>query len=403
VRKPEQSQLFKPAPLPTAELSDAERLACLRLIRSENVGPVTFRELINHFGGAQNALDALPELSRRGGAGRPIRLCSEVDAEKDLEAASRTGAVPLFTIEPDYPALLARIDAPPPMLYAKGRRELLNMPAIAIVGSRQCSAAGVQLTRRFANELAEAGFKIVSGLARGIDRAAHDASLSRGTVAVLAGGIDWVYPPEHAELQRRIGAEGCLVTERPPGFNPRERDFPRRNRIIAGLAYGVVIVEAAMRSGTLTTARYANDLGREVFALPGHPLDPRAEGTNRLIKQGATLVTEPSEVVEILRPIIGHKTFREPSDDPSFTPPVASDQPEAHTLASSPGPSQGGSNGADEMAAVLAALGPAPVAVDAIARATGLTVQSVHIALLELDLAGRIERQGLSLVALKST
>jgi DNA processing protein len=403
VRKPEQSQLFKPAPLPIAELSDAERLACLRLIRSENVGPVTFRELINHFGGAQSALDALPELSRRGGAGRPIRLCSEADAEKELEAASRAGAISLFTIEPDYPALLARIDAPPPMLYAKGRRELLNMPAIAIVGSRQCSAAGVQLARRFANELGQAGFTIVSGLARGIDRAAHEASLSRGTVAVLAGGIDWVYPPEHADLQHRIGVEGCLVTERPPGFNPRERDFPRRNRIIAGLAYGVVIVEAAMRSGTLTTARYANDLGREVFALPGHPLDPRAEGTNRLIKQGATLVTEPNEVVEILRPIIGHKTFREPSDEPSFTPPEASDQPEAHTPASSPGPRQGGSNGADEMAAVLAALGPAPVAVDAIARATGLTVQSVHIALLELDLAGRIERQGLSLVALKST
>jgi DNA processing protein len=403
VRKPEQSQLFKPAPLPTAELSDAERLACLRLIRSENVGPVTFRELINHFGGAQNALDALPELSRRGGAGRPIRLCSEVDAEKELEAASRAGAISLFTIEPDYPALLARIDAPPPMLYAKGRRELLNVPAVAIVGSRQCSAAGVQLARRFANELAESGFKIVSGLARGIDRAAHDASLSQGTVAVLAGGIDWVYPPEHADLQRQIGVEGCLVTERPPGFNPRERDFPRRNRIIAGLAYGVVIVEAAMRSGTLTTARYANDLGREVFALPGHPLDPRAEGTNRLIKQGATLVTEPNEVVEILRPIIGHETFNEPSDEPRFASPVASDQPEVHTLASSPGPRQGGSNGADEMAAVLAALGPAPVAVDASARATGLTVQSVHIALLELDLAGRIERQGLSLVALKST
>jgi DNA processing protein len=359
--------------------------------------------LINHFGGAQNALDALPELSRRGGAGRPIRLCSEADAEKELEAASRAGAISLFTIEPDYPALLARIDAPPPMLYAKGRRELLNMPAIAIVGSRQCSAAGVQLARRFANELGQAGFTIVSGLARGIDRAAHEASLSRGTVAVLAGGIDWVYPPEHADLQHRIGVESCLVTERPPGFNPRERDFPRRNRIIAGLAYGVVIVEAAMRSGTLTTARYANDLGREVFALPGHPLDPRAEGTNRLIKQGATLVTEPNEVVEILRPIIGHKTFREPSDESSFTPPEASDQPEAHTPASSPSPRQGGSNGADEMAAVLAALGPAPVAVDAIARATGLTVQSVHIALLELDLAGRIERQGLSLVALKST
>jgi DNA processing protein len=387
--------------LPTAELSDAERLACLRLIRSENVGPVTFRELINHFGGAQNALDALPELSRRGGAGRPIRLSSRAEAEQELEKACRCGAVALFTIEPGYPAVLARSDAPPPMLYVKGHREFLNAPAIAIVGSRQCSAAGVQLTRRFASELGQAGLVVVSGLARGIDRAAHEASLARGTIAVLAGGIDWVYPREHADLQRSIGEDGCLVTDRPPGFNPRERDFPRRNRIIAGLAYGVVIVEAALRSGTLTTARYANDLGREVFALPGHPLDPRAEGTNRLIKQGATLVTEPSEVVEILRPIVGQETFREPCGEARVAPLVASGQPGPQVAASQPDLRRG-SGHPEEMAAVLAALGPAPIAIDAIVRATGLTVQSVHIALLELDLAGRIERQGLSLVALKS-
>ena len=305
VPRPDQPQLFRAAPLPTAELSDEERLACLRLIRSENVGPVTFRDLINHYGGATKALEALPALSRRGGSGRPIRICPKADAERELEAAKRAGAVPLFTIEPDYPALLARIEAPPPMLYVKGNRELLNVPAVAIVGSRQCSAAGVQLTKLFASQLADAGFVIVSGLARGIDRAAHEAALKSGTVAVVAGGIDWIYPPEHAELQARIGSEGCLVTERPPGLQPRDKDFPRRNRIIAGLVYGVVIVEAAARSGTLVTARYANDLGREVFAVPGHPLDPRAEGTNRLIKQGATLVTEAAEVVEVLRPILG--------------------------------------------------------------------------------------------------
>jgi DNA processing protein len=401
VRRSEQPQLFKPAPLPTAALSDSERLACLRLIRSENVGPVTFRELINHFGGAQNALNALPDLSRKGGSGRPIRLCPKADAEQELEVAAEIGAVPLFTIEPGYPALLARIDAPPPMLYAKGRIELLNTPAVAIVGSRQSSAAGVQLTRRFARELAEAGFAIVSGLARGIDRAAHEASLECGTVAVLAGGIDWVYPPEHAELQRLIGSDSCLVTERRPGTQPREKDFPRRNRIIAGLVYGVVIIEAAMRSGTLVTARYANELGREVFALPGHPLDPRAEGTNRLIKQGATLVTEPGEIVEIVRPIVGSPEFQEPASEPSFTPQVAPNQPQpsAHRAPSVPQQTLGSN---DEMAAVLAALSPAPVPVDAVARATGLTVQRVQIALLELDLAGRIERQGLSLVALKS-
>jgi DNA processing protein len=363
---------------------------------------VTFRELINHFGGATKALEALPELSRRGGAGRAIRLCPAADAEKELEAAARAGAVQLFTIEPDYPALLARIEAPPPMLYVKGRRDLLNAPAIAIVGSRQCSAAGVQLTRRFANELAEAGFVIVSGLARGIDRAAHETALARGTTAVVAGGIDWIYPPEHRELQERIGRDGCLVTERPPGFQPRDKDFPRRNRIIAGLVHGVVIIEAATRSGTLVTARYANDLGREVFALPGHPLDPRAEGTNRLIKQGATLVTEPSEVIEVLRPMIGLEDLRLDYNARAEESGLAPSRSEARSHET---PSQGSvsraSNGAHEMTAILAALGPAPIAIDALARATGLTVQSVQIALLELDLAGRIERQGLSLVALK--
>ncbi|RUP09210.1 DNA-processing protein DprA [Hyphomicrobium sp.] len=393
VPRPEQQQLFRPAPLPTAELSDEERLACLRLIRSENVGPVTFRDLINHYGGATKALEALPALSRRGGSGRPIRICPKADAERELEAARRVGATPLFTIEPNYPALLARIDAPPPMLYIKGNRELLNVPAIAIVGSRQCSAAGTQLTRLFATQLAEAGFVIVSGLARGIDRAAHEVALKTGTVAVLAGGIDWVYPPEHAELQARIGTEGCLVTDRPPGLQPREKDFPRRNRIIAGLVHGVVIVEAAERSGTLITARYANDLGREVFAIPGHPLDPRAEGTNRLIKQGATLVTEAADVIEVLRPILGlderrydYTLDQEPaSAEPDDAKPLPSDLPAE-----------------DILKVVLSALGPAPVTVDAIARQCGITVQAVQIALLELDLGGRIERQGYSLVALKS-
>jgi DNA processing protein len=242
--------------------------------------------------------------------------------------------------------------------------------------------------------LAESGLVIVSGLARGIDRAAHDASLSRGTIAVLAGGIDWVYPPEHAALQEAIGREGCLVTERPPGLQPRDRDFPRRNRIIAGLVHGVVIVEAAMRSGTLVTARYANDLGREVFALPGHPLDPRAEGTNRLIKQGATLVTEPSEVVAVLRPMLGFEDLKPQRENPAA---MFAKPPATATVSAIPG----GRDGAEAIKAVLSALGPAPVDVDAVTRATGLDVQSVQIALLELDLAGRIERQGQGLVALK--
>ena len=394
--KPDEPELFDGA-APPAVLSDEERLACLRLIRSENVGPVTFRDLINYYGGAVKALEILPTLSRRGGSGRAIRICPKADAERELATAERIGATPLFTVERGYPAMLARIEAPPPMVYLKGNQELLKRPAVAIVGSRQCSAAGVQLTKLFASQLAEAGFVIVSGLARGIDRAAHEASLKSGTVAVVAGGIDWIYPPEHAELQARIGSEGCLVTERPPGLKPRDKDFPRRNRIIAALAYGVVVVEAAARSGTLVTARHANELGREVFSVPGHPLDPRAEGTNRLIKQGATLVTETADIVDILRPILGLEERRFDYGAPELTPAPGTPlvAPPAAQPARDVAPE-------DILKAVLTALGPAPVAVDAVARQTGLNAQAVQIALLELDLAGRIERQGQSLVALRS-
>lgn len=390
--KPDQPELFNSAP-PPAVLSDEERIACLRLIRSENVGPVTFRDLINYYGGAAKALEILPTLSHRGGSGRPIRICPKGDAERELAVAERIGATPLFTVEPGYPVVLAGIEAPPPMLYVKGNLKLLKRPGIAIVGSRQCSAAGVQVTKLFASQLAEAGFVITSGLARGIDRAAHEASLKTGTIAVVAGGIDWVYPPEHADLQARIAVDGCLVTERPPGLQPRDRDFPRRNRIIAGLVYGVVVVEAAARSGTLVTARHANELGREIFSVPGHPLDPRAEGTNRLIKQGATLVTEAADIVDVLRPILGLEERRfdyanlevAAPELPNTVAPTAEFAPE------------------DVLKAVLTALGPAPVAVDAIARQTGLNAKAVQIALLELDLAGRIERQGQSLVALKTS
>jgi DNA processing protein len=377
-----------PAPLPQAPLDDGQRLACLRLIRSDNVGPVTFRALINHFGGAEPALEALPELSRRGGRAN-IRICPRDVAEAELDAARSIGAQPLFTIEPGYPPALAAIAAPPPLLYIKGNAGHLARPMLAIVGARNGSAAGQKLARHFAARLGAAGFVIASGLARGIDGAAHEAALPHGTVAVLAGGIDNVYPPEHAALQRAIGEKGCLLSENPPGFVPRAQDFPRRNRIISGIALGVLIVEAARRSGTLITARTAGEQGREVFAVPGHPLDPRAEGTNRLLKEGAILVTEPEDILEALAPILRER--------PAIVAPDALGETLSTPIARQPELPQ---IGADDRERLLGALGPAPVDIDELARATGLTIRAIQIALIELALAGRIERHGHQLVSL---
>jgi DNA processing protein len=388
VPKRDQSDLFTPAPLPVAKLEPEQRLACLRLIRSDNVGPVTFRELINHYGGAEQALDALPELARRGG--RTLRICPRDRAERELEAAARIGASPLFTIEPGYPALLAHVDAPPPAVYVKGEARLLSRAAIAIVGSRQASAAGLTLARRFAALLGQRGLVTVSGLARGIDAAVHEASLATGTIAVLAGGIDFVYPPENARLQAAIAETGCLVTEMPPGFEPRAKDFPRRNRLVSGMAHGVVVIEAARRSGTLSTARMAAEQGREVFAVPGHPLDPRAEGTNHLLKSGATLVTSADDVLEALAPILAGGGAVLESAAPYSS--------ELEPPPPRPPPLIGGS----DRERVLGAMGPNPIAVDDLARATELGPRELRIILMELDLAGRIERHGHGLVSLRS-
>lgn len=389
MRRPDAAptDLFTAAPLPVAELGAAERIACLRLIRSDNVGPVTFRELINQFGGAEAALEALPELARRGGT-RGLKLCPRARAEAELEAAERIGARPLFTIEPGYPAALAVVDVPPPLIYVRGHTDWLNRPSVAIVGSRQASAAGHKLARHFAAELGAAGYVVVSGLARGIDGAAHEAALATGTVAVLAGGIDNIYPPEHAALHARISEQGCLVSEQPPGFAPRGVDFPRRNRIISGLSLGVLVIEAAKRSGTLVTARMAGEQGREVFAVPGHPLDPRAEGTNALLKSGATLVTEAADVIDSLAPLIARRGGGMAESTPT--------RPTAHDTFVPP-PLPPGDGDRDR---VLAALGPAPVDLDQLTRATGLPVRAVQIIIMELDLAGRIERHGGQLISL---
>jgi DNA processing protein len=375
-----------PSPAPT-RAADAERIAALRLARSQNVGPVTFRELLQHYGSAAAALAALPELSRRGGHRSPIRICPREEAERELARADAGGARVLIVGEADYPPALAALPAPPPVLYAKGDLGLLLRPTVAIVGARQCSAAGARLARQFAADIGRAGFVVASGLARGIDAMAHQGALDTGTVAVLAGGLDVVYPPEHEELQRTIGARGCLLTEMPFGFAPRGQDFPRRNRIVAGLSLGVVIIEAARRSGSLVTARLAAEQGREVFAVPGHPLDPRAEGTNKLLKSGATLVTEAEDVLSALTPLT--RTLpAQLREEPQPPPPVEGAHMPAMPLSDR------------DRDRVLAALGPAPIDVDTLVRGTGLGIRSVQVALLELALAGRIERHGGGLVSL---
>ena len=379
--------VFAAAPAQRAALDDAQRLAWLRLIRSENVGPVTFRELVNRYGGAAAALEALPDLARRGGLSRAIRVASRGDAEAELVAARRTGATLVAVGEAGYPAALAHVDVPPPLLYVKGDLAIASRPMVAIVGSRNGSAAGQKLARLMADGIGAAGYVIASGLARGIDGAAHETALARGTAAVVAGGIDVVYPPEHADLHARIAERGLLLSEQPPGMSPRGQDFPRRNRIISGISLGVVVVEAARRSGTLITARFAAEQGREVFAVPGHPLDPRAEGTLQLLRQGATLAARAEDVVEALAPL--HERM-------GTEPAKSRLRDEAEEALSEPLPDVD----RDARQVVLDALGVQPVGIDDIVRATGLPARIVAAALLELSLAGRIERHGAQLVSL---
>jgi DNA processing protein len=286
-------------------LDGGQRRDWLRLISSENVGPITFRQLINRFGSASEALKALPDLAKRGGLQRPIRIYPEADAEHDIERVEALNARLVAYGEEEYPPLLREIDSAPPLLCLKGKTSLLALPAVAIVGARNASALGRKFARQLAAELAEAGYLIVSGLARGIDTASHEASLKSGTAAVLAGGIDIIYPPENEELHRSIGELGVLIAECMPGTVLKAEHFPRRNRLIAGICYGTLVVEAALRSGSLITARIASEQGREVFAVPGSPLDPRAGGTNKLLRDGATLITSAADVIETLRPMIG--------------------------------------------------------------------------------------------------
>lgn len=399
------------------QLTDAQRLDWLRLIRTEGVGPRTFRGLINRFGSAAAALDALPDLTRR--TGKPTVPASKALAECEMAAAARLGVRYLAMGEPDYPKSLHATDTAPPLIALRGEVGAILKPSVALVGSRNASSAGLAFTERLARGLSEAGLVVVSGLARGIDASAHRASLGGGTVAALAGGHDKIYPDNHRSLVEEIlGAGGALVAEMPMGWVPRGRDFPRRNRIISGLSLGTVVIEAARRSGSLITARFALEQGREVFAVPGSPLDLRAEGTNDLIRQGATLVAEVEHVLAVIEPLISGGTVpgggvndrpeAEPLDywdeidlDGGDRRPALGAQcevPPSLTALDASGPSEVG----DAHTRLLAALSPTPVGTDLLARATGLPVRVVQSLLMELELSGRIERHGSGSVSLRS-
>jgi DNA processing protein len=349
--------------------------------------------LLNHYGSARAALSALPDLARRGGASGAGRICSKHDAERELEAARSLGVTLLATHEPGYPDRLRMIDDAPPLLAARGQTSVLARPMVAIVGARNASAAGLRMAERLAHDLGAARLVVVSGLARGVDSAAHGATLATGTVAVLAGGLDCIYPPEHTKLADDIAAQGAVVTEMPMGWEPRARDFPRRNRLISGLSAGVVIVEAAKRSGSLITARFALEQGREVFAVPGSPLDPRAEGSNDLIKQGATLVTDAADVVTVLGPILQHAPFPHPDREGGMDSEFSVEEPE-------PALPSARDVDSDERKRIIVLLGPTPVPIDDLVRRSACPPGIVRTVLLELELAGRLERHGSGLVSL---
>ena len=349
-------------------LPDAERFARLRLARTDQVGPVTFRQLLQRFGSAERALVALPDLIRRGGAhGHVVPPCEQI--EREMQAGERAGALLIVLGDADYPDMLAAVDPPPPLLWTLGDASLMARPCIAVVGARIASAGGQRIARGLSQQLGEAGHVVVSGLARGIDAAAHTGALPTGTVAVLGGGVDDIYPPDNADLYAQIADQGCVVSESPVGARAQAKDFPRRNRIISGLSRGVIVVEAELRSGSLITARLAGEQGRDVFAVPGSPLDPRSRGPNELLRQGAILC-EGLEDVE--RAFSTLRTLREPGPDTPFD--GAPDEIEAALI--------------ERVAALLS---PTPAPRDELARALGLPIGTVAAALLELDLTGRAE------------
>ncbi len=355
-------------------ITQVERLARLRLARSDNVGPVTYRALMSRFGSAVEALERLPDLAKRGGARANITIATATSAERELAAIEKAGAHLLIWNVAPYPTLLARTEDAPPILIMRGHSVLFDKPAIGIVGARNASAAGLRIARELAAGLSAEGMVVVSGLARGIDSAAHRAALTDGTIAAVAGGIDVPYPPENEALYKEIAALGMIVGEQPLGTIPQGRHFPRRNRIISGLSLGTVIVEAALKSGSLITARFAAEQGREVMAVPGSPLDPRAQGCNQLIREGATLVQSVADILEAVRGMSGGLNMASP------------ELPFADGIAAPADPLE------VDRQRILELLTPTPVLVDELIQITGFSPATVHMILLELDLSGRLVR-----------
>jgi DNA processing protein len=398
--KSKQADLFETtAPKGIQKLSDQQRVDWLRLIRSPNIGPITFRDLLNQFGGASAAIKAL---EGRNSSSRRFQVSSQEKALRELEIADKFGAHIVALGEAAYPRWLQSIDAAPPLIYMKGRLDLAQRPSVGIVGSRNASGAGLKFAGLLAQNLGEEGIVITSGLARGIDAAAHCAALPTGTIAVLGGGLDHVYPAQNEEIYLRIASDGLLISERPLGVIAKAKDFPRRNRIISGISHGTIVIEAAMRSGSLTTARFASEQGREVFAVPGHPLDPRATGTNKLIQNGANLITNSVDVLESLRPQLSDQDCYNQTENQTsgFQEQIGS------TLSigekSTENLAQFETSDEDLKARVLELLGPTPIERDTLVRLLKCNAKDLQIVLLDLDLEGLIEHHGQQRLSLSS-
>ncbi len=356
-------------------LDDNEKLAWLRLIRTDNVGPITFYNLIHTYGTAVKAIEALPSLAKRGGRLKGLTIAESFIVERELEQLRARGGDMVFAADEFYPLSLAATEDAPPVLSVLGNKRLLNLSTVGIVGARNASLNGRKFAEKIANDLGKAGQMIASGLARGIDTSAHAGSLATGTIAVVAGGVDIIYPPENEKLYHAIISEGCIVAESPLGMEPISRHFPRRNRIISGLSAGVLVVEATLKSGSLITARMAAEQGRDVFAVPGHPFDPRAAGPNKLIQDGATLIQSADDILQNIGTFQGSRITLQESPQSDWTPQILDDN-DAETVRD----------------IILQNISTTPVTVDELVRTCQLTIPSVQMILLELELAGRLQR-----------